>query len=238
MSVRVAAIVAAAGSGERFGRAGGKQLAPLAGATVLEHAVRPLAACRRIEAVVVVANPADVDTVAALLAREPKVVRVVAGGATRQESVMRGLDALPAGVDVVVVHDGARPLLAADTVDAVLDALDEGSDAVIVGHPSYDTVKSVGPDGIVERTEDRERLWLVQTPQVFRAQTLRTALEGAARTGVTGTDDAALVEASGGRVRVVRGSRDNVKVTVPEDLVLAEAVLRARAARGPKKGRG
>jgi 2-C-methyl-D-erythritol 4-phosphate cytidylyltransferase len=236
--VRAAAIVAAAGSGERFGRAGGKQLAPLAGATVLEHAVRPLVACSRIDAVIVVASPSDVDAVRALLAGEQKVTCVVEGGATRQESVAHGLDALPPGIDVVVVHDGARPLLAVDTIEAALDALDEEVDAAIVGYPSYDTVKSVTPGGIVERTEDRERLWLVQTPQVFRVHALRAALERAALSGVIGTDDAAIVEANGGRVRVVRGPRDNLKVTVPEDLTVAEAVLQSRRSMGTGKSGG
>ncbi|MBC7265812.1 MAG: 2-C-methyl-D-erythritol 4-phosphate cytidylyltransferase [Coriobacteriia bacterium] len=231
--MRVAAIVAAAGSGERFGRPGGKQLAPLAGATVLEQTVRAVAASERVDGVVVVANLDHVDAIAGLLAGEPKVMRVVAGGATRQESVARGLDALPPEVEVVVVHDGARPLVTPELLEAVLVELDESVDAVIVGYPCFDTVKSVGPDGLVVRTEDRGRLWLVQTPQAFWARALRAAFERAQRSGVTATDDAAVVEADGGRVRVVRGPRDNIKITVPEDLAIAEAVLQVRGlARG------
>lgn len=233
--MRVGALVAAAGVGERFGRTGGKQLAPLAGATVLEHAVRAVAASEHVEGVVVVANPDHVDVVAELFANEPKVLSVVAGGATRQESVARGLEALPSGVEVVVVHDGARPLVTSALLEAALAALDEGVDAVVVGYPCYDTVKSVFSDGLVERTEDRERLWLVQTPQVFRVEALRDAIAHARCFGITGTDDAALVEARGGRVRVLRGPRDNLKITVPEDLALAEAILRVRGV-GVHKG--
>lgn len=236
MTVRVYAIIAAAGTGERFGRPGGKQLAPLAGSTVLEHAVRAVAACERIEGIVVVTRREDVSAVSALFRGALKVSRVVEGGETRQASVRNGLAAIPADADVVVVHDGARPLVTVDAVDAVLDALDADVDAAIVGYPSVDTVKSVGPDGIVLKTEDRELLWLVQTPQAFRAGALRSALERAEAHGLVGTDDSALVEAAGGRVRVVRGSRDNIKVTVPEDLAVAEALLLHRT--GPVRERG
>jgi 2-C-methyl-D-erythritol 4-phosphate cytidylyltransferase len=226
--VRVAAIVAAAGSGERFGRPGGKQLAPLAGATVLEHAVRAVAASEKVEGVVIVANVDNVDAITALLASEPKVVSVVAGGATRQESVARGLDALrPRLRSSWFTTEHARSL-PPELLEAVLEELDETVDAAIVGYPCFDTVKSVGSDGLVVCTEDRERLWLVQTPQAFWARALRAAFERAQRPGVTATDDAAVVEADGGRVRVVRGPRDNIKITVPEDLAIAEAVLRVR----------
>lgn len=234
--MRVFAIIAAAGSGERFGRPGGKQLAPLAGSTVLEHAVRAVAACERIEGIVVVTRQEDVPVVSELLCCVPKVSRVVEGGETRQASVRNGLAAIPADADAVIVHDGARPLVTVDAVDAVLDALDADVDAAIIGHPSVDTVKSVGPDGIVLKTEDRERLWLVQTPQAFRVGALRSALDRAEAHGFVGTDDSALVEAAGGRVRVVRGSRDNIKVTVPEDLAVAEALLLHRAGSAHERG--
>lgn len=227
--MRVFAIVAAAGSGERFGRSGGKQLAPLAGATVVEHAVRPVAACERVEGIIVVTRERDVPAISGLFRGVPKVLGVVAGGQTRQDSVRNGLAALPSEADVVVVHDGARPLLTRHVVDAVLDALTPGVDAAIVGHPSVDTIKSVDCEGFVLKTEDRERLWLVQTPQAFRIDALRAAFERAEAEGVVATDDSAVVEAVSGRVRVVRGPRDNIKVTVPEDLAVAEALLRRRA---------
>lgn len=226
--MRVFAIIAAAGSGERFGRPGGKQLAPLAGATVVEHAVRPLLACERVDGVVVVTREEDVPVLAGLFAGAPKIFGVVAGGETRQDSVREGLAALPPHVDVVVVHDGARPLITAETVEVVLEALGPGVDAAVVGHPSVDTVKSVDEDGFVLRTEDRQRLWLVQTPQAFRVGALSAALERAAAVGAVATDDAALVESVGGRVRVVAGPRDNIKVTMPEDLAVAEALLASR----------
>ncbi len=227
--MRVVAIIAAAGSGERFGRPGGKQLATLAGATVVEHAARPILACGRVDGVVVVTREEDVPAFLQLFADAPKVIGVVAGGETRQDSVRAGLAAVPPSAEVVVVHDGARPLVTAEAVEAVLEALGPGVDAAVVGHPSVDTVKSVDHDGFVVKTEDRQRLWLVQTPQAFRVDALSAALERAAEAGTVATDEAALIESAGGRVRVVAGSRDNIKVTVPEDLAVAEALLMRRA---------
>ncbi|MCX8006624.1 MAG: 2-C-methyl-D-erythritol 4-phosphate cytidylyltransferase [Coriobacteriia bacterium] len=226
--MRVVAIIAAAGVGERFGRPGGKQLVSLAGATVLEHALRPFVSSPLVDAIVVVAHPRDVAAVRRLTGSVPRILCVVPGGATRQESIRRGLEAVPHGAEIVVVHDGARPLLTTETLERVLEALGEGADAAIVGHPCYDTVKRVRDDGFVERTEDRSGLWLVQTPQAFRTGILRHALEQASSEGIEATDDASLVERYGGRVRVVLGPRDNLKVTVAEDLAIAEALLSAR----------
>ncbi len=152
----------------------------------------------------------------------------VAGGASRQESVSAALAWVAPEFDIVVVHDGARPLTEPGLFDAALDALvDGGYDGVIVGHPSIDTLKSV-VDGIVESTPERASLWAVQTPQVFRADELRSAHIAASRAGFVGTDDASLIEWQGGRVAVIEGPRDNIKVTVPEDLAIAEAILASR----------
>ena len=140
---------------------------------------------------------------------------LVAGGATRTESVRNALDAAPEA-SVVVVHDAARPLVTVDLVRRCLDALD-GCDGVIAAVPVTDTVKEV-EEGTIVRTPDRARLWAAQTPQVFRAEALRHAAGEA-------TDDASLVEAMGGRVRVVEGTRENFKVTTPLDARVAEMLL-------------
>lgn len=229
----ISAVVVAGGTGERFGRAGGKQLAFVDGLPVLAYALLAAEACDRVEEIVLVAHPERLDEYrrdAVEAAGLKKVVAIVAGGGSRQESVHNGLRALsPASVGVAV-HDGARPLATADLFTMALGELDahREADGVVVGHPSYDTMKSVGPDGVVVDTPDRSTLWAVQTPQVFRTLRLIQAYESARSAGFVGTDDASVVEWYGGTVRVVSGPRDNVKVTVPEDLAYVRAVLEAR----------
>ena len=151
-----------------------------------------------------------------------------ASGRTRQESVASGLALVPSDAEIVLVHDGARPLLRPETATGALEMLEARLriDGVVVGHPSVDTLKVV-EDGYIVDTPDRSRMWAVQTPQVFRADALRSAHESARRDGYLGTDDAALVERNGGAVMVFEGPRDNIKITVPEDHAFAEAVLAA-----------
>ncbi len=225
----VAAVIVAGGTGERFGSPHGKQLAEVAGRPVLSWSVGAFEACDLIDAIVVVADPGRVAEYAEA-ARTRKTVAVVPGGETRQRSVSAGLAALPPGVEVVVVHDGARPLVTPETIAGALRALEgrPGLAGVVVGHPQYDTVKRVAGHDEVLETVDRSGLWIAQTPQVFGIEALRAAYESASAEGYMGTDDASLVERAGGRVMMVRGPRENIKVTVPEDLLIAEAVLKAR----------
>ncbi|MER7702980.1 2-C-methyl-D-erythritol 4-phosphate cytidylyltransferase [Kitasatospora sp. NPDC097605] len=240
-----AAVVPAAGRGERLGPGAPKALRELGGVPLLVHAVRALTRSRAV-GLVVVAAPADgVAEVVALLdshGLEGKDIRVVAGGATRQESVRLGLAAIPAEVGVVLVHDAARPLVPVEVVDAVASAVRAGAEAVVPAVPLADTVKRVepvrgGPEPVLD-TPDRATLRAVQTPQGFRRETLaevhaKALAEEAAADG-TGlppvTDDAGLVERFGGRVVVVPGHEEAFKVTRPLDLVLAEAVLARRRA--------
>ena len=230
-----AAIVPAAGRGERLGPGSPKALRPLGGVPLLVHAVRALARARSVELVVVAAPPDDVQGVVELL-RDQVVgaeVRVVAGGVTRQESVRLALRQLPDTADVVLVHDAARPLVPPDLVDAVAAAVRGGADAVVPGIPVADTVKRVAGGGsLVVETLDRGELRAVQTPQGFRRTVLEAAHEAASTRSAEATDDAGLVEAIGGAVRVVPGAEEAFKVTRPLDLVLAEAVLARRRADG------
>jgi 2-C-methyl-D-erythritol 4-phosphate cytidylyltransferase len=165
---------------------------------------------------VVAAPPGEVDRLAS------GDLQVVAGGESRSESVAAALEALDS--EVVVVHDAARPLVTRELVSACLDAL-LGVDGAIAAAPVTDTVKEAYPDGTVLRTLDRSRLWAVQTPQVFRAESLRRALDVDDATLAAATDDASLVEAAGGTVRLVEAPPDNIKVTTPADLARAEAAL-------------
>ena len=200
----------------------------LAGEPILLRAIRPFLGTPGVECVVV-AVPADVAArpPAWLTAADPRV-RVVAGGATRGESVAAALAALPSGVEVVLVHDGARPLVARGLVERCLRAAASGR-AVVPGVPAVDTLKEVDARGRVVGTPARGRYWRAQTPQAFPRRLLELAHRRAREDGVEGTDDASLVERLGDEtgvvVEIVRGSPRNLKVTRPEDLVLAERLL-------------
>ena len=152
----------------------------------------------------------------------------VRGGAERSHSVRNALAAAGDDADVVVVHDAARPLVTPELIEQCVAAL-EGVDAAIAAARLTDTVKQAGEDGLVERTLDRGRLWAVQTPQVFRREALQAALAQPDDVLARATDDASLVEAAGGRVRVVEAGAPNLKVTTPIDLELAELLLRAHS---------
>lgn len=225
----VAAVVPAAGRGERLGSGTSKALLPLGGRPMLAHSVATLAA-GRVDLVVVAAPPGQAEEVAALLAgaHDGADLLVVEGGATRTASVRSCLAVLPASVEIVLVHDAARPLVPAALVDAVVAAVEGGAEAVVPAQPVVDTVKQVDADGTVVATVDRAALRSVQTPQGFRRSVLDSAY-GELADAVT-TDDAGLVELTGGRVVVVPGAEEAFKVTRPLDLVLAEAVLARRDA--------
>ena len=226
-----AAIVPAAGRGERLGPGTPKALRLLGGAPLLVHAVRSLARARLVDLVVVAAPTDQVDQVRALLTdhHAGAALHVVAGGPTRQESVRRALAGLPDSVQTVLVHDAARPLAPVELVDAVAAAVLDGEVAVVPGLSVADTVKRIDGDAVVE-TLDRSTLRAIQTPQGFARATLEEAHLGA--TGEEATDDAALVERLGRRVVVVPGAEEAFKVTRPLDLLLAEAVLTRRRAGG------
>lgn len=227
------AIIVAGGSGERFGRAGGKQLARANGRTLLAHTMEAFERCDDVDGVVLVCHPDRIDEYRRAAVEETgarKVIAVVAGGDVRRRSVRAGLAALPPDCTHVAVHDGARALIEPATIAAAFAALDADPmlDGAVVGHPCYDTVKEVDGSGTVLRTPDRSSLWVAQTPQAFRADAIRKAHDRAEREGFDGTDDASLVERDGGTVRMVQGPRWNLKVTVPEDIEVLEALVRIR----------
>lgn len=200
-------IVVAGGSGVRFGRP--KQYLDLSGVRVIDRAVSTASAV--CDGVVVVVPEADVD---AESGRRDAIV--VAGGATRSESVRRGLDAVPVSADVILVHDAARPLAAVDLFERVITAVDQGALAAVPVVAPVDTLRLL--DG---GTVDRDSLRIVQTPQGFSSEVLRDAHSS----GAEGTDDASLVEALGHPVTLVEGQRSNLKITEPLDLVIARVLL-------------
>jgi 2-C-methyl-D-erythritol 4-phosphate cytidylyltransferase len=224
---RVGVAVPSAGTGVRMGGVR-KAFLELAGRPVLEHALRPFLAESRVVAVVVALSPDDAANPPGWLTSLDARVSVVPGGATRTESVRAAVEALPADVDVIAVHDAARPLVTTDVVARCIDLAAEGVGAV-AGCPAVDTMKVVDASATVLDTPDRATLWHAHTPQVFPAGVLRAAYA----TGEEGTDDAALVERHDPalQVRLVDDGGSNLKVTRPLDAGLAEAILATRSAR-------
>jgi 2-C-methyl-D-erythritol 4-phosphate cytidylyltransferase / 2-C-methyl-D-erythritol 2,4-cyclodiphosphate synthase len=230
---RVATVVVAAGRGERLGTPE-KVLVPLAGRAMLAWSLRALERAEKIGPVVVVAGSHTLDAVGRLVRDEgfAKVQAIVAGGERRQDSVGAGLAALPEGVEIVVIHDGARPLAEPELFDRCAAAAAE-SGAAIAATPVSDTLKRVA-EGDLTGTVDRAGLWAAQTPQAFRLALLRRAI--AANPGETVTDEAGLCEATGVPVSVVPASPANLKVTHAEDIPVADALLRARHGSQPTTG--
>lgn len=227
---RTAAIVAAAGRGERLGGSPAKALRLLDGSPLLVHVTRSLASSAYVDLVVVAAPSDDVREVQGLLTGEHEGadLLVVAGGDSRQESVRRALAVLPDDIAQVLVHDAARPLVPIEMIDRVAAALCAGAAAVVPGVAVADTVKRVEHAQVVE-TLDRGSLRAVQTPQGFQREVLEAAhLAAEATAAAPSTDDSALVEATGTVVDVVAGHDEGFKVTRPLDLLLAEAVLAQR----------
>jgi 2-C-methyl-D-erythritol 4-phosphate cytidylyltransferase len=228
------AIVVAAGAGVRMGAELPKALMELAGRPMVAWSVASLAASARVGAIVVVAPPGHVAEVEQAVAGIAARVRVTAGGESRAESVRAGLDAAPGEPEQVLVHDAARPLLRAELVDAVLDALD-GADGAVAAAPVADTLKRAGETMMVGGTVDRGDLWAAQTPQAFWTRSLRRAVDDASAAGLLAraTDCATLVEQAGGAVRLVPSLAPNLKVTTPADLAVAEALLGFPPTSGP-----
>jgi 2-C-methyl-D-erythritol 4-phosphate cytidylyltransferase len=234
--------VAAAGSGERLGAGGPKAFVPLAGRPMVEWSVAALRAAAAVRSIVVACPPGHVHELGG------GDLGVVEGGATRSQSVANALEAV--GTELVAIHDAARPLLTPQLVEAVVAALaaDPEADGAIAATPVADTIKRAAlaseegsredsgargrrnPPIEVETTVDRSRLWAAQTPQVFRVDALRAALAGDPGAVRAATDEAMLVEASGGRVLIHAAPPENLKVTTPLDLRVAELLLAVRSA--------
>ena len=228
--MRVNAVIVAAGEGRRMGRNLPKPFLSLAGRPLILRTLSRFAASQARRVILVAAEK-----------EQPKLEQLIRsdrelsglewllqpGGRRRQDSVMQGLKRLDRDCQVVVVHDGARPLVAPALIDRCVEAaLKEG--AVVVGVPVRDTIKAVSPSRRIESTPPRDSLWEIQTPQAFRVEILREAYARAEREGIEATDDAMLVERLGKSVSVLEGDRSNIKITTPEDLLLAEALIRER----------
>ncbi len=222
MPKKTAAVIVAAGLGTRMG--GDKLFLELFDRPVISYTLEAFERCDMVDEIIVVAREEDIFSFGEIIKDEgfAKVRKIVRGGESRQQSVMAGVSEA-AGFDIIAVHDGARPLIEPDVIEKAVEAAAEHG-AAAVGVPVCDTIKKA-EDGFVEETLDRSVLWQIQTPQVFRADILINAHENA---NGDMTDDAALVEQNGGKVFLVLGSYENIKITTEFDLAVAEAVLSKR----------
>ncbi len=221
----VLAIIPAAGSGLRMGGATPKQFLSLEGVPIFVHTLRKFAASDAIDEIFLGLRPEDMDRAAKEIATEhfSKDVRLIAGGGSRQETVVRCLNEAPAGTEVVAVHDAVRPFIELTLIRHVVDAA-RLDGAAILAIPSVDTVKKVERQ-VISGTIPRERIVLAQTPQAFRYSILRQAFDRALAEGFYGTDESSLVEHEGHEVRVLMGSDRNIKITKPSDLPLARLYI-------------
>lgn len=219
------AIIAAAGIGSRMHADRAKQMMELGGVPLLVHTLRRFEQCPDINQVILVLQPNLTSEVLAFLPRHnlTKIVRVVAGGAERQDSIYRGLQVIrPETTGIVAVHDAVRPFVRPEEISAVIRRA-EAKGAALMAMAAIDTIKQV-KKGHVQKTFDRRLIYHAQTPQAFRYEILREAYERAYKEGFLATDDSQLVERAGHRVWVVEGSHINIKITRPFDLRIAEMI--------------
>ncbi len=231
------AIIVAGGSGERFGDPRGKQFVELCGLPIMAWSILAFDRAPSVGHLVVVCPHGRLeevrrDVLAGLALRCD--VTLALAGVTRQDSVFSGLVAMPPDFELVAIHDGARPLVEVDAIERCIAAVraDKTLAGAILASRETDTLKLTDAEGHILATPDRSNYWCAQTPQVFRARTIMAAHKAAVWDDFVGTDDASLVEHRGGRVRVVESPRDNIKITVPEDLAIAEATLTRRLEHG------
>ena len=236
---QTAAIILAGGTGERFGREGGKQLVEIAGRPVLTWSAEAFDAVGDVGLIVIVCpEERQSEYLHRAIDPFPFVTPIVMApaGAIRQESAFSGLECVPESFEYVALHDGARPIVTPRLIEHTIATLKGNIDAdgAVVAHPAIDTLKIV-ENGVIVGTPDRRVFWNAQTPQVFRAGIYRRAHGAALSDGFVGTDDSSLIERLGGHVLVVEGKRDNIKLTVPEDYLALAATMRALYPRGPQE---
>lgn len=227
---KVTALIPAAGMGRRMGRTVAKQFLPLGDKPMLAHTLLAFQRSSDIDEIIPILSEEDMEHCLADVIEAfhiTKVRTLVVGGKERQDSVYNGIAKLEKDASIVLVHDGVRPFVTAEMIKECVDSARKG-ECVTVGVPLKDTIKQVDDRGMIIKTLERGRLWAIQTPQAFPVRTLRKAHADSFKKKLSGTDDATLVERTGGKVRVIMGSYDNIKITTPEDLILAEEILKGR----------
>ncbi len=225
--MRVAALIPAAGRGKRMAEETPKAFISMGGAPLFTYALQKFEVCSQVQEVVLLVPDENAVRRAEEIVRQAgfqKVVRIITGGAERQDSVYRGLKALESQTDIVLIHDGARPFVPVELIRRTVEETRVWK-SVVAAIPVRDTIKDIAPDGWVRKTLERQGLWEIQTPQGFMFPLLLEAYERARAEGFYGTDDAALVERLGRPVKVIQGDRLNIKITTREDLILGGAIL-------------
>lgn len=213
-----------------MGRPQAKQFLPLGDKPMLAHTLLAFQRAPEVDEIIPILSQVDMESCLSdiiELYHLTKVKTLVVGGRERQDSVYNGLRKMEKDTEVVIVHDGVRPFVTGEMIRETVEHARKG-ECVVVGVPVKDTVKEVDADGIVKRTLDRNRLWAIQTPQAFPARVLLRVYEDSYKKKFYGTDDAMLAERLGIKVRVIMGSYENIKITTPEDLLLAEEILKRR----------
>lgn len=222
------AIILAAGNGTRMKTEKSKLLLEIMGKTVIERSVNAFLEISDIDEIIVTVREEDVETFSQLLPDER--VSFVIGGNTRQQSVKNAVETI-AESDLIIIHDGARPFISAEEIENTIRAAKDFG-AAAVGVPVKDTIKIIDRDKMVAATPDRSLLFAVRTPQIFMFDMYKQALEKAEKNNKDFTDDCQLIEYAGGKVKMVEGSYDNIKITTPDDIALAENILLQRIKRG------
>ncbi|MBT8373713.1 MAG: 2-C-methyl-D-erythritol 4-phosphate cytidylyltransferase [Deltaproteobacteria bacterium] len=223
----VSAVIVAAGKGIRMNHVIRKQYLPLAGRPVLSHCLTLFEKCDFINKIILVVPQDDFDYCQnAILPGLKRKIDLIAGGKKRQESVYNGLITLGENNGIVIIHDGVRPFVNREMIDSCVTGAKKHG-ACIIGIPVQDTLKKVNSLRNIETTIERKNIWFAQTPQAFQYEIIRKAHEDARLKGYVGTDDAFLVEQMGHPVKILKGNRNNIKITTREDLKLAQAILQS-----------
>ena len=225
--MRAEALIVSAGKGHRFIEGKKKQFHLLAEKPILVHTLDKFEACSLIHSILLVVGEEDMDYCLEEIIEKyhyKKISQIVPGGKRRQDSVKNGVEFLSKDTEIVVIHDGVRPFVTKEMIqDSIRSAIRFG--AVVLAMPVKETIKMAQPDGTVLKTLDRESLWQIQTPQAFRVDVIKEAYHKATEDGFVGTDDASLVERLGVKVHILPGSYTNIKITTPEDLILANLFM-------------
>ncbi len=225
--VMVSAIIVAAGKGIRMNDTVKKQYLPLAGRPVLSHTLAVFDECNLISKIFLVVSQNDFDYCRNnILPMLNKEIQLVAGGKERQDSVYNGLIAVGENKGIVIIHDGVRPFANKEMLKLCVKGAKKHG-ACIVGVPVQDTLKKISSSGDIEKTIERSNIWIAQTPQAFQYEIIKKAHENARLRGHAGTDDAFIVEQMGTPVKIIKGNKNNIKITTREDLKIAEAILQA-----------
>jgi 2-C-methyl-D-erythritol 4-phosphate cytidylyltransferase len=221
--VKITAVIVAGGKGTRMGASVNKVFLELCGKPIIAHTVEAFEKNSLIDEIIVVTGKNDIKIAAEILHKYSKVSAIIEGGTERQQSVSNGINA--ASGDIIAIHDGARALIGQSEINSVInDCIEYG--AAALGVPCKDTLKEADDNGFIRKTIDRSRTYQIQTPQVFKAEIIKELHKKAELDNLQVTDDCAIAEQYGIRVKITEGSYDNLKITTPEDMAVGEIILR------------